>query len=179
MWKTTQSRNSENHSMSVKPQRRLLDAVFMNRRQVPNRTTAMHLDLLRKVCEQNSIKQSGAVRQSMMPKVPRVTDDDIKELLHKYKKSTEETTKAVQKDTASMLKLRQDVTKRTSTLVKEIYKSEGRTARDLQKLTSEQLKAHYQHAEFMRTVNMVKDVEYAKFDTLKMFYLFRLKDEHD
>ena len=31
----------------------------------------------------------------------------------------------------------------------------------------------------MRTVNMVKDVEYAKFDTLKTFYLFRLKDELD
>ncbi len=31
----------------------------------------------------------------------------------------------------------------------------------------------------MRTVNMVKDVDFARLDNLKTFYLFRLKDELD
>ena len=46
-------------------------------------------------------------------------------------------------------------------------------------LETEQILNHYQHTEFMRTVNMVKDVDFADFKTLKTFYLFRLKDELD
>jgi hypothetical protein len=31
----------------------------------------------------------------------------------------------------------------------------------------------------MRMVNMIEDINFANFDTLRTFYLFRLKDELD
>lgn len=112
--------------------------------------------------------------------MPRVTDSDIKELCSKYRlDGFKQSDNAITGECEEMNSLRDEIHKKARTMVKDINKSMSKTARDIRHLQGEQLNSHYQNLEFMRTVNMVKDVDYAKFDTLKTFYLFRLKDELD
>ena len=64
-------------------------------------------------------------------------------------------------------------------LIRDITQTRKQTALDVKAIETEQLLGHYQHLEFMRSVNMIKDVDFADFKTMKTFYLFRLKDELD
>ncbi len=64
-------------------------------------------------------------------------------------------------------------------LARDITKLRQKNASDLKTIETEQVLCHYLHSEFMRSVNMIKDVDFADFKTMKMFYLFRLKDELD
>lgn len=78
-----------------------------------------------------------------------------------------------------MVKLRKMTKNKLGQIVKEANIQMSKNVRDVKLLETEQILSYYQQTEFMRTVNMVKDVDFADFNTLKTFYLFRLKDELD
>ena len=80
-----------------------------------------------------------------MPRVPRVTDDDIKKLCSKYKSNLaqNENGKEDFRDCAGMINLRNEIRLQAKTMVKDINRSMNRTARDIRNLQSEQLNSYY------------------------------------
>jgi len=133
------------------------------------------------ICQAHTLKRNREDRINFQihPATPKVTDGDIVEIRKMFaSRKNDEVIEGQSKD-AELNVLRRDRKRKFNKLHQTIKEQTLKNAIDKKQIETEQLMGNYRHEEFFRSVNMVRDVDFADFKAIKTFYLFRLKDELD
>lgn len=122
----------------------------------------------------------------LMPSVPKIDDEDIAELIEKYRqRAAEEGNNDMPNDDDNdqktehprMQKLRMDAKRKQMMLVNNIEKELKKHQRDKKQFNIQQLIMTLKYNEFQRNQRLVDEVNFADKESLKQLFLYVLNSE--
>ena len=113
---------------------------------------------------------------SFKMKTPTVRDKDIKDLAQLYPKTLIENQK---KEEEQNNELKAWQKKTLDKILKNIEKMEGQNKIEKEKIVYDMLVQNIKEDEFMRTVDKLKEIDFAESIIIQTLFEYKLKDEHD
>ncbi|CDW81687.1 UNKNOWN [Stylonychia lemnae] len=121
-------------------------------------------------------KRRGLQRVEFKEKTPTLNDDDIKRLLRLYPPSKIENEKKAELE---IQKERKWQRKQLESILKNVDKIEHQNKTEKDKIIYQMLIQNIKDDEFMKTVEKLKEIDFAESVVLQTLFEYKLKDEHD